>query len=928
MTSFSYSQHPSAANAVALIGKTSTDGRAEQKSSTTSKVTANRVAAFIHLAAALVVLALLVPGTAHAQLPLNPVGSPFDMTGFMQKATLDAPGDILAGGTVVVNGHTVVVPRNTIMQMPAFALTWQQLFSMAPAPYGPTQTGLALADSPAPLTTYEIHVQGNRVGDLYIAGLVFMSQQSLNSGQGFINYIDYANGELHVGGTIGDPNSGTRLKINDPIGRFAPAYTGDPRFTIDEDNPTVRTETGYPLCFPHLSPTSGPDSLCPQANRPIDPSTGAYQSIYTMPPTGGATGTADPMFAAPFEVGDYLTYAGTLMKDGAQPSAGPLPANGLSGTYIAAHTIIANIGIFTTPGTNPAYIATDVMILGVGGTPIDGIPQEATARTRFEGFSTDISRPITLWGIDVDACSSYTSDRDWGMIVVDQGPPVGAVKGRWRFRPPNGVILMPSAGSFLPATRMMRAVINYAYPPGISDPLISGNGLVTGQYNAPIFEFLFPENLGIGSTPVPLNFNEFPFLANGTWGAVAGTNVGQLTPWPGTIIAPQNCGFPPSAAPPTANAGPAQSVVSGAVVTLDSSASTDPNGLSIASNWLQIAGTAVTMNSFFAAKPSFTAPAVVAPATSLTLMFQLIVTNSDGLQSNPSYVTITVTPSAPTATAPNANAGAAQTVGSNATVQLNGNASSDTNVPAQTLTYSWSETALGGQPAVTLSSSTSATPTFKAPVVSGTAAILTFTLTVKNTSGLTSSSTVNVTVNPVVAPVANAGAAQTVAVGATVQLNGSSSSDANGLPLTYSWTQTSGTTIALTGATTATPTFTAPDSPAVGPFTFKLIVNNGYLASAPATVTITVTANSDVVTITSAVYISKKSKLTITATSSVSGGSPVLTAIGVGVNFTDVKMTFTGGNTYSLTINGQAAPWSVTVNSSLGGSATANLTFK
>ncbi len=31
----------------------------------------------------------------------------------------------------------------------------------------------------------------------------------------------------------------------------------------------------------------------------------------------------------------------------------------------------------------------------------------------------------------------------------------------------------------------------------------NGTGLDTGQYNAPIFEFIFPENLGGGNPPSP-----------------------------------------------------------------------------------------------------------------------------------------------------------------------------------------------------------------------------------------------------------------------------------------------------------------------------------------------------------------------------------------------------------------------------------------
>src|SRR5690349_14007024 len=51
--------------------------------------------------------------------PANPSSlqqvSPFTMTGFLQKATLDKSADVLSGGTMVVNGFTVIVPRNSVV---------------------------------------------------------------------------------------------------------------------------------------------------------------------------------------------------------------------------------------------------------------------------------------------------------------------------------------------------------------------------------------------------------------------------------------------------------------------------------------------------------------------------------------------------------------------------------------------------------------------------------------------------------------------------------------------------------------------------------------------------------------------------------------------------------------------------------------------
>jgi hypothetical protein len=64
-------------------------------------------------------------------------------------------------------------------------------------------------------------------------------------------------------------------------------------------------------------------------------------------------------------------------------------------------------------------------------------------------------------------------------------------------------------------------------------------------------------------------------------------------------------------------------------------------------------------------------------------------------------------------------------------------------------------------------------------------------------------------------PVANAGPNQFSHLGAEVTLDASESADPNEDPITsYSWTQTGGPEVELTGADTAHPTFTAPDDPA------------------------------------------------------------------------------------------------------------------
>lgn len=93
-----------------------------------------------------------------------------------------------------------------------------------------------------------------------------------------------------------------------------------------------------------------------------------------------------------------------------------------------------------------------------------------------------------------------------------------------------------------------------------------------------------------------------------------------------------------------------------------------------------------------------------------------------------------------------------------------------------------------------------------------------------------------------IAPVANAGLNQVdVEPYATVTLNGSDSYDEDGSITTYTWTQTAGPTVTLTGASSSpVRTFTAPAVEAGTSLTFSLVVSDGTTSSAADTVDVAV----------------------------------------------------------------------------------------
>ena len=289
---------------------------------------------------------------------------------------------------------------------------------------------------------------------------------------------------------------------------------------------------------------------------------------------------------------------------------------------------------------------------------------------------------------------------------------------------------------------------------------------------------------------------------------------------------------------PTADAGSDATVTEGATVTLDGSGSDDPENAALTYAWSQTSGTTVSLSSSTAQSPTFTAPTEL--LSNASLVFSLKV--SDGVNTSTAD-TVTITVTAGANDAPTADAGSDATVAEGATVTLDGSGSDDPENAA--LTYAWSQTS---GTTVSLSSSTAQSPTFTAPTELLSNASLVFSLKVSDGVNTSTADTVTITVTAGVndAPTADAGSDATVTEGATVTLDGSGSDDPENAALTYSWSQTSGTTVSLSSSTAQSPTFTAPtELLSNASLVFSLKVSDGVNTSTADTVTITVTAGAN-----------------------------------------------------------------------------------
>jgi len=281
-----------------------------------------------------------------------------------------------------------------------------------------------------------------------------------------------------------------------------------------------------------------------------------------------------------------------------------------------------------------------------------------------------------------------------------------------------------------------------------------------------------------------------------------------------------------SFANPVANAGANQTGVVGATIVLNGSGSSNPSGV----------GTLTYSWSFVSVPPgslaSLTGANTIAPSFVIdaqgSYVIKLVLSNGVGTDS--ATVTVSTINSPPVA-----NAGSNQTVQVGSTVHLNGSNSSD--VDGDPLTYLWSFKSTPANSAAVIFGAQSVMASFVADLPG------TYVVQLVVNDGKVSSPASLVTITTANSPpVANAGPNQVVAIGAFVQLNGSGSTDVNGDPLTYKWsliTLPLNSKAVLNNANIVNPTFTA-DLP--GTYVVQLIVNDGQVDSAPATVTISTNA--------------------------------------------------------------------------------------
>ena len=288
----------------------------------------------------------------------------------------------------------------------------------------------------------------------------------------------------------------------------------------------------------------------------------------------------------------------------------------------------------------------------------------------------------------------------------------------------------------------------------------------------------------------------------------------------------------PANRPPIVDAGPDLTIPEGGHLTLNGTASDDDED-TLTYLWSHDRPALnITLAGATTLSPSFTAPQIDSNAT---IIFTLTATDIHNATSS-DQATITIT-DIPANRPPIVDAGPDLTIPEGGHLTLNGTASDD---DEDTLTYLWSH----DRPAlnITLAGATTLSPSFTAPQIDSNATII-FTLTATDIHNATSSDQATITITDIPAnrpPIVDAGPDLTIPEGGHLTLNGTASDDDEDT-LTYLWSHDRpALNITLAGATTLSPSFTAPQVDSDTTVTLTLTVSDGT-ANTTDSVRVTIT---------------------------------------------------------------------------------------
>ncbi|KAI3392026.1 hypothetical protein diail_6322 [Diaporthe ilicicola] len=252
-----------------------------------------------------------------------------------------------SGGTITVNGFTMNVPKNLLVQFPAAWVPWRDFVA-----------------SKTDFLGFETLVIGNTVNGVPMVGQVQLYEFFEGLSSGFIESLDYADGSMKI-------QNGPTVRIADRNAVFSVGYNAAPFMNADDQSPSISAFSGFPMCIPR----NETDPLCPLTNRPF-----AGPGTFTAP---------DPLAMAPFQVGDFITFTGFRR-----------------GGEVIAFSIVAQNVQITTLG-DIVYLRMELGLLGIDNPS----PNAEIAESRFIGFTSNNRATVSLYAMDVHPCTGAVTNR-------------------------------------------------------------------------------------------------------------------------------------------------------------------------------------------------------------------------------------------------------------------------------------------------------------------------------------------------------------------------------------------------------------------------------------------------------------------------------------------------------------------------------------